>query len=100
MRSSGGVIRAVTCAQTPQQLFQQALSKEQADGNIDEAIRLYQRVIEAGASDRALTARALLQMGRCYEKLGRDGARKSYERLLQEFADQKDVAAQARARLT
>jgi Tol biopolymer transport system component len=86
-------------AQSAQQLFQQALSKERADGNLEEAIELYRRVIQQAGSDRALASRALLQLGRCYEKLGQSGARESYERLLRDYADQEPIAAEAKARL-
>jgi Tol biopolymer transport system component len=52
------------------------------------------------SSNRAMVANALLQMGRCYEKLGKQEAQKVYERILVEFADQADPAAQARIRLS
>lgn len=85
-------------AQSPQQLFQQALSKERAEGKLDEAIQLYQRVLAEAGADRALAARALLQIGRCHEKLGEAAARAAYERLLRDFPDQA-AAAEARTRL-
>ena len=79
--------------------FQQALAKERVDGNLQEAIKLYERVVSEFASDRALAAQALVQVGRCYEKLGRDEAVKAYERLVRDFADQEDAVDVARARL-
>jgi len=86
-------------AQSGHALFQQALTKERAEGKLLDAIRLYERVAKEFASDRPLAAKALVQMGRCYEKLGRAEARKAYERVLQEYADQRDPAVEARARL-
>ena len=80
--------------------FQQALAKERVDGNLQEAIRLYERVVTEFASDRALAAKALVQVGLCYEKLGRDEAVKAYERLVRDFADQEGAVAHARARLS
>ena len=80
-------------------LFEQALAKERVDGNLRDAIRTYERVVTDFASDRPLAAKALVQIGLCYEKLGRDEARHAYERLVRDFADQKDAVAQARARL-
>jgi Tol biopolymer transport system component len=83
-------------------LFQQALSKERSEGRLAEAVALYDRITREFASDRALAAKALLGMGRCYEKLGAAQsaeARKAYERIVTQFADQKDVAAEARKRL-
>jgi Tol biopolymer transport system component len=86
-------------AQSPQQLFQQALSKERAEGKLEEAIELYQRVVKEAGSDRSLASRALLQLGRCYERLGTEGARAAYERLVREYGDQTRVVAEAKSRL-
>lgn len=86
-------------AATGAALFEQALAKERIDGNLPAAIALYEQVVRESAADRALAARALVQIGLCYEKLGRDEARRAYERLIREFADQKDAVDQARTRL-
>jgi len=80
-------------------LFQKALVKERAEGNIEEAIQLYQRIVKEFAADRTLVAKSLVQIGQCYEKLGKDEARKAYQRVLREFADQSDPVTTARARL-
>lgn len=80
-------------------LLQQALAKERAAGKLEDAIALYQQVAREHSANRPLAARALLQLGRCYEKLGRTEARKTYERLVREFSDQADLVAEARARL-
>jgi hypothetical protein len=80
-------------------LFEQALAKERVEGNLPEAIRLYERVVAEFASDRALAARALVQIGLSCEKLGRDEAVRVYERLVRDFGDQQEPVAHARARL-
>ena len=46
-----------------------------------------------------MAAKALLRLGECYEKQGDAEARKAYERLVKEFADQKDQARDAQVRL-
>ena len=86
-------------AQSGNDLFQQALVKERTDGNMAAAIALYQTIVEKHGTDRALVAKALVQMGQCYEKLGKAEARKAYETVLRDYADQADSAAQARTRL-
>jgi Tol biopolymer transport system component len=86
-------------AQSGNDLFQQALSKERAEGKLEEAIQLYERIVKDFASDRTLAARTLLQLGRCYDKLGKVEARRTYERLVREYADQRVFADEARARL-
>jgi Tol biopolymer transport system component len=87
-------------AQSGHELFQQALSKERAEGKLQEAIALYQRVVEVASADHALAAKALLQLGRCYEQLGNTEARTAYERLIARYPDQTDLVAQAKVRLT
>ena len=85
--------------QTGHDLLQQALVMEQAEGNLREAIQLYERIEEEFAADRQLVARALVQIGQCYEKLGSTEAESAYGRVVREFADQNDLVAQARTRL-
>lgn len=86
-------------AETGAELFQKAVTQERAAGNLDEAIKLYQRVAREFASDRALAAKALVQAARCYEKLGKDNSLKIYEQVTREFGDQREPAATARERL-
>jgi Tol biopolymer transport system component len=88
---------ATAHAQSAADLFQRALRAERVEGELEEAIRLYGRVVELG--DRTLAARALLNMGESYERLGREGAEEAYRRLVSEFADQEAEADAARSRL-
>lgn len=81
-------------------LFQKGLVKERVEGDLDEAIRLYKQIVEDYTDGRALAAKALVQMGGCYEKLGRAEARKAYERVLHEYADQPEAVSTARLRLS
>ncbi|MCI0423810.1 MAG: hypothetical protein L0312_32125 [Acidobacteria bacterium] len=75
-----------------------AMHRELVDGDLKTAIEQYKRIAAQGGS-RKLAAQALVQMGRCYEKLGQDEARKAYERVLRDFADQAEQAKEARQRL-
>lgn len=80
-------------------LFQAGLHKELAEGDLQGAIKLYQRIVASHAGNRAVEAKALLRMGHCYQKLGRAEARQAYERVLRDYADQVEQAAEARGRL-
>jgi Tol biopolymer transport system component len=80
-------------------LFQKGLAKERAEGQLEAAIQLYEQIVREFAADRPLAAKALLQIGRCYERLGKDGAQKAYDRLVRDYGDQRTVADEARARL-
>jgi len=87
----------VMAQERAQDLFQQALRMERVSGDLEEAIRLYQQVVDTG--DRALGARALIRMAESYEKLGQRGAQDAYARIIQEFGDQTEQVALARERL-
>jgi len=86
-------------AQSGYDLFQKGLVAERTEGDLDEAIRLYKQIIAEHKDNRALVAKALVQMGGCYEKLGRGEARKAYEQVIQEFADQSEAVRAARRQL-
>jgi Tol biopolymer transport system component len=79
--------------------LQAAIKAEVFDGNLKAAIERYQRIIATFGTDRPVVATALIRMGQCYEKLGNAEARKAYERVVREFADQKEAVEQARALL-
>jgi Tol biopolymer transport system component len=88
--------------QSGNDLYQQGLARETA-GDIKGAIQIFERIARDFSSNRALTARALLQLGRWSELVGQDQAAKYYDRLIREFADQPeqaDLVAQAKTRLT
>ena len=90
---------ALTAAvQNGNDLYQQGLARETA-GDIKGGIQIFERIVRDFSSNRTLAARALVQLGRWSDVLGQDQARKYYERVTREFADQKDAAAEARARL-
>ncbi len=80
-------------------LMEAAQQKQLVEGQLEEAIQLYKRVVQEHAGNRAVAAKALLEMGQCYEKLGNTEARKAYELVLRDYADQSESVAQARARL-
>jgi Tol biopolymer transport system component len=92
--------RAAQKAQSAEVLLGAALHQEEVEGNLEAAIETYKKLLADRPGNRPIAAQALLHMGRCYEKLGQDEARKAYERLVREYADQAEAAAQARTRLT
>jgi Tol biopolymer transport system component len=85
--------------QQPKLLLEEATKKELIDGDLKGAIETYQRILNLEGVPRAVVAKALLHLGQCNEKLGNAEARKAYERLVREFADQPEEAKLARARL-
>jgi Tol biopolymer transport system component len=76
-----------------------AIEKEEVVGDLEGAMTLYRQIIAANSKNRPVTAKAMLRLAGCYEKLGQTEARKLYERLLAEFSDQAQETAAARDRL-
>ena len=93
---AGGLV-----SQTRQQEIdlQAAIRTETVDGDLKAAIRQYGVIAAKYKDDRAIAAKALLQMAECHQKLGDSEARKIYERVVREYADQKEAVLVARARL-
>ena len=85
--------------QSADDLYQAALMKKEAEGDLNGAIKLFQGIVTKFPGKRDIAAKAQLQIGLCYEKLGNAEARTAYERLVREYADQAEIVAQARVRL-
>jgi Tol biopolymer transport system component len=85
-------------AQNTDVLLQRGIQKETVDGDLKGAMELYKRAAKQ-AGNRASAAKALLRLAECYEKQGDQEARKTYEQITREFADQAEVVSVARTRL-
>ena len=92
-------IQTTVQAQNSQQLFQKGMIQEEGEGNLTEAIEIYNSIVNNADADRELRAKALLHVGICYEKLGDQNARKAYQKLISEYSDQSDIAAMGRENL-
>jgi hypothetical protein len=93
---------SLAAAQTGDQAevqLREAMHKEVVNGDLKGAIEIYRKVAERKNASRSVAARALLHMGQCQEKLGAAEARKTYDRLVRDFADQTESASEARTRL-
>lgn len=83
---------------SPQVLFEKALALEEVQGELTEAIAVFEKIV-AQAGDKALAAQAQLHIGLCYEKTGAEKAREAYERVIRNYPGQVASVAAARARL-
>lgn len=86
-------------AQSPEQVYQKGLMKEEGEGSLQEAISLFNKVADNIKAGQSLRAKALLHTGMCYEKMGNKEATKAYQRLVNSFPSQKSEVAVARERL-
>jgi len=83
-------------------LFQKALAKERAEGNLEEAIALYQQVVKE-AKDESLSAKAQFRIGICYEKLGQKKAKQAqeaFQKVISEYPGQREIVKMAQEKLS
>ncbi len=86
-------------SQNEHDLFQKALTKERAEGNLKEAISLYEKVIEM-TKDESLAAQAQLRIGFCYEKLGMKEAQKAFQKVVDNYPKQAQAVEAAKEKLS
>ena len=86
-------------AQTAEELLPKAIQLEEVKGDLDEAIKTYQIIINNFPDNRKVVAEAYYRLGMCFEKLGRQDAMNAYREIVKNYTDQKDIVAMARDRL-
>ena len=96
---TAGGLMAQQSAPALDKLFASAEHKASVEGDLKAAIEEYKRIVATAGANRAATARALLRMARAYEDLGDSEAQKIYQRIVDQFSDQKDAVTVASARL-
>jgi Tol biopolymer transport system component len=83
-----------------ERLLKAARNTETVDGDLNGAIRQYQAIVAKYAkTDRAVTSMALVREAECRQKIGDAEARRIYDRVVRDYADQKEAVALARAHL-
>jgi Tol biopolymer transport system component len=83
----------------PEQWLQNAMQAETVDGDLKTAIEQYKKIIARSGASRDVVAKALVRLGMCYQRQGNAEARKQFERVVRDYADQKESVAEARAKL-
>jgi Tol biopolymer transport system component len=96
---AGALVVAAQQKQTAAVQLQSAINREIVAGDLKGAIEQYKKIVAANRGDHAIAARALVQLGQCYEKLGDAEARKAYDQVLRDYPDQKELADTARMRM-
>jgi len=86
--------------ETAKELFERALYLEETKGDLEKAIEVYSRIVEEFPDEQATAAKAQLQIGICYEKLGMKEAQTAYQQVIDKYPKQTDAVAKARLRLS
>jgi len=86
--------------QTSGELFEKALYMEEAKGDLQKAIDLYKEILEKFSENREVAAKSQLHIGLCYEKLGLKEAPKAYQKVVDEYPEQKEAVKIAKEKLS
>jgi TolA-binding protein len=97
------MVAAIGSANTafdPELEMERAIHREVVLGDLAGAMEKYKAILAQKGIGNELAARALLELARCQELLGRRAeARASYARVVSEYPDQSHAVSEARARL-
>ncbi len=83
----------------PEKLLNAAIYEEEINGNLQEAMRLYEEIVTKFPEYRSVVAEALYRNGLANEKLGNIKARQYYEKVINNYGDQAEMVQLAQARL-
>ena len=86
--------------ETAKELFERALYLEETKGDLEKAIEVYSRIVKEFLDERATAAKAQLQIGLCYEKLGFNEAQKAFQKVIDNYPDQQQEVAVAKERIS
>src|SRR5437868_2031125 len=82
------------------QTLQHGLYEEEANQNLDAAIKAYQSVIDQSQEQRKVVATALFRLGECYRKLGKTNeASAQYQRIIRDFSEQEQLVKLSREQI-
>ena len=89
-------------AEDPGVLLRAAIEKEEVDGDLQGAIDLYKQIVAKHSDNRPIAAKALVRLGGCYEKLGKEQAglaQKAFETVVKDYPDQTEAVNLAKEKL-
>lgn len=79
--------------------FEEGLLKANAEGDLKAAVVIFQNLVAEKNVTRPLKAKAQLQIGICYEKLGFKQAEAAFRSVLEEYPEQDEVVQAAKEKL-
>lgn len=92
---------APSMGQSPADLLQKAIYTQETLGDLDGAIKLYRQIVNSGAQSRVYAAQAQYRLGLCLLKKGeKSEAAKAFEKLVQDYSEEKELVAKAKEQLS
>ncbi|MCK4645277.1 MAG: PD40 domain-containing protein [Candidatus Aminicenantes bacterium] len=86
--------------ESAEQLYEAALFKKEAEGNLEGAIEIFRKIIAEFPENRKIAAKAQLQIGLCYEKLGLKEAQKAFQNVVDNYPEQTEMVNVAKQKLS
>jgi Tol biopolymer transport system component len=96
---AGAFVHSDPSQQSAEELYQTALLKKEAEGDLGGAIKLFQSIIVKFPDTRDVAAKAQLQIGACFEKLGLTQAEEAYKKVIEKYPEQSNTVREARKKL-
>ena len=91
------VLASTAIAEPASELLEKAIFTEETVGDLDAAIGIYKQILDDAQVNRNLAARAQYLLAKCYLKKGQDAeATEAFEKLIENYPDQKELIAEAR----
>ena len=83
--------------QSTAELLQKGIYTQETVGDLDGAIKIYRQIINSASQSRTYAAQAQYRLAQCLLKKGEnDEAVKAFEKLMQDYPEEKELVAKAR----
>ncbi len=89
-----------SAAQDHKVLFEKALYAMQTQGDLNQAVKLFNDIIRKYPKEREYAAKSQLYIGICYEKMGLRDAQKAYQTVVKDYPDQSEAVKIAQEKLS
>jgi len=94
------VFGSLTSQESAAEHFEKAFYYEDVQGDLQKAIDLYKQILKQFPKNREVAAKAQLHVGLCYEKLGLKEAQKAFQKVVDDFPEQKEAVKVAKEKLS
>jgi hypothetical protein len=92
-----GMLGSICFAKSSSTLLQEGLYAEEVDGDLDAAIKIYDKIIEDSSAQRSHIAQAMYRQGMCYLKKQNEAqAKKVFARLVEDYSDQTKIVSKVK----
>ena len=82
-----------------QEMLNKAIYQEEVNGNLEEAIILFKKIVDDESTNRTIKVSALYHLGLANEKLGNKIAKEYYEQVVSNYGDKPETVQLAKSRL-